>query len=135
MSGDTANNAERKRNYESSGQLTSNLLVEINRRYQPRCLIFRLNVIAGKIDKRFVRSAPPGVADIIGAIRNRAIAIEIKAGQDRMRKNQIDFRDSWIRAGGIHVVARSVEQAMADLEMALQIMEELDSKMPAVHWR
>jgi hypothetical protein len=60
----------------------------------------------------------PGSADIIACIRGRFCGIEIKAGRDVVRPEQI----AWARAvpgqGGLVVVARSVEEALSVLEDA-----------------
>ncbi len=99
----------------SANAITADLLVAINAEYQPEVLLFRLNIIVARATRGAVRSAPNGVADVIGCIRGRAVAIEVKAGRDTLRPAQVNFRDQWIRAGGVHVVARSLEQGMKDL--------------------
>lgn len=48
------------------------------------------------------------------------IGIEVKAGRDTMREEQINFGAMLTRAGGIHIIARSVEQALVDLEKQLR---------------
>lgn len=95
--------------------LTAALLVAINAAYQPDVLLFRLNIIVARATRGAVRSAPNGVADVIGCVRGRAVAIEVKAGRDTLRPAQVNFRDQWVRAGGIWILARSLEQGMKDL--------------------
>lgn len=57
-----------------------------------------------------------GIADILGAYRARPVAIETKTRTGSLRKTQLTFRINWERAGGIYIVARSPEEAIAGLE-------------------
>lgn len=69
------------------------------------------------MDGRRVVSATSiaGVADVMGAYKTRPIAIETKTATGTMRKTQKDFRTQWEKAGGVYIVARSPEQAVAEL--------------------
>jgi predicted RecB family endonuclease len=60
----------------------------------------------------------PGSADIIACIRGRFCGIEIKAGRDRVRPDQAAWAAAVRGAGGLVVVARSVEEALSVLEDA-----------------
>lgn len=100
----------------SSNVITAELLLRLNAIYQPAILLFRLNVIVARASRGAVRSAPNGAADIMGTIQGRAVAIEVKAGRDRLRPAQENFRDQWTRAGGVYVVARDVEQAITEIQ-------------------
>ena len=44
------------------------------------------------------------------------LEVEIKCGADKMREEQEAFRAMILRAGGIHVIARDLEQAIKDIE-------------------
>lgn len=70
------------------------------------------------MDGRRVVSATSitGIADILGAYRARPVAIETKTRTGSLRKTQIIFRKNWERAGGIYIVARSPQDAIAGLE-------------------
>lgn len=103
----------------TANAITNTLLVRINERYQPRCLMFRLNVMLMRASRGVVRSAPNGCPDLIGTILGHGVAIEVKAGRDRMNPAQERFAAQWVRSGGIHIVARDVERAMKDLGDAL----------------
>lgn len=56
-----------------------------------------------------------GVADIMGAYRARPVAIETKTVRGSLRETQKTFREMWERAGGVYLVVRSPEQAVAAL--------------------
>jgi hypothetical protein len=69
------------------------------------------------MDGRRVVSATSitGVADILGAYRARPVAIETKTRTGTLRKTQKTFRENWIKAGGIYIIARSPEEALLAL--------------------
>lgn len=52
-----------------------------------------------------------GVGDIIGYQigTGRFISIEVKVGRDKMSAHQIEFRDELLKAGGIYIEARSID--------------------------
>ena len=59
-----------------------------------------------------------GIADLIGVIRGRAVAIELKTpgGKHKLSPAQSDFLTSWTVAGGFSAVVDSVETLDAVLE-------------------
>lgn len=104
-------------NHELAKQLTSDLLIEIPKRF-PGCRVWRANVAAVRTSNGgFMRAGVPGQADLSGVAdgSGRRIEIEIKIGPDRMSPKQIAWRDMILKAGGIHVVARELERALQDL--------------------
>lgn len=101
----------------SAHEITASLLIQIPERWPALVRVWRANVVAGKIDNRFIRAGVPGQADISGiGPRGVRIEIEVKAGSDRLSEKQRAFRDMILRLGGIWVEARSVDQALRDLE-------------------
>lgn len=60
-------------------------------------------------DGRKARFGTKGVWDILACIRGRFVAIEIKTGTGRLKREQKNFGEAVIRAGGIAIQARSVE--------------------------
>lgn len=50
-----------------------------------------------------------GIADIIGCFDGRALAIEAKVGRNKLTDDQQKFRAAWERAGGLFVLAYTVE--------------------------
>jgi hypothetical protein len=130
MPGTMNRNQNRNQNHNAEhSALIKELLLAINERYQPRCLVFNLNVIKAQRGQGWCRSAPDGTADIIGCIGDRggsggaaggAVAIECKTGKGVLTKEQRAFRDAWQRAGGVYIVARDVDLTMCELAFALE---------------
>jgi hypothetical protein len=50
-----------------------------------------------------------GVSDLIGVHRARPVAIEVKAGRDKLTDDQRRFLDRWREAGGIALEARDLK--------------------------
>lgn len=65
--------------------------------------------------KAVLRFGTPGQADILGVVRGRAIAIEVKSQRGKQRDAQKLWQRAFEAAGGLYVVARSVE----DVETAV----------------
>lgn len=61
-----------------------------------------------------------GIADIIGILHGRPLAIEVKSKTGRLSDAQMRFLQQWANEGGIAFVARSIE----DVETILQKYEE-----------
>ena len=62
-----------------------------------------------------VRANVTGCTDIVGIFLGWGVTIEAKYGTGRLNTAQKDFRAAVIKAGGIHIVGRSVEQVLAEL--------------------
>lgn len=64
----------------------------------------------------------PGQADTSGILApsGHRLEIEIKAGSDRLRPEQVTFREMVTRTGGIYVEARSVEDAVESVRRAME---------------
>jgi len=56
------------------------------------------------------------------------LGVEIKFGVDKVRESQQNFRAMILAAGGIHVIARSLEQGMADISAQIEAQrhEQID---------
>lgn len=100
----------------NANSITNAILLAIYERWDLSACVFRANVIAAMASRGMVKSLPKGTADIIGCVDGRAVAIEVKTPNDRLSPAQRKFRDAWERAGGIYIEARSVDQAMRELE-------------------
>ncbi len=59
-----------------------------------------------------------GGTNIMGimAPAGRTVAIEVKVGDDRLRKKQRDFREMILSHGGLHIVAYSEEDVERGLD-------------------
>jgi hypothetical protein len=62
------------------------------------------------------RSGRKGVSDIIGCYNGRFLAIEVKAGSN-LSAEQAIFLGELIQAGGIAIVARSLEDVIEGLRV------------------
>lgn len=58
----------------------------------------------------------PGCSDILGVWRGRALAVEVKRPGGKLTEHQERFLDAWQRAGGLAVVADSLDGLRAVLE-------------------
>jgi 5-methylcytosine-specific restriction endonuclease McrA len=56
-----------------------------------------------------------GSPDIIGVYRGKAVGIEVKTQTGRLNENQKNFRKRWELSGGVYIIARSPEDALAGL--------------------
>lgn len=118
-------NGEPRNQHAEHTKLVKLLLVAISKRYMPRAMVWNLNVIVGDKSRNFTRSAPNGAADIVGCIDGgdgigRAVAVEAKTGTGELSERQRAFRGAWLAAGGVYIVARDVDTAMRELDLALQ---------------
>ena len=68
-------------------------------------------------DDRPVRYGLPGSSDILGCVRGRMIGIEAKVGRDRQRDNQSMFALALRNAGGVYILARSVDDVTNALKL------------------
>jgi len=58
---------------------------------------------------RLFRYGLKGSSDILACINGRFVGVECKAGRDTVKKHQRAFGDALERAGGVYIVARSVD--------------------------
>ena len=74
----------------------------------PEALFFRANsgLFLTLDGRRHVQANVPGCADILGAYRGKAVAIETKAAKGTQRKTQLRFQAAWEKAGGVSILAR-----------------------------
>ena len=78
----------------------------------------------GKGSHKIYRTGKDGVADIIGCYQSRGVAIEIKkplgakggTSGATQRASQIAWQISWEDAGGIYLIARSVDEVWEALK-------------------
>ena len=71
----------------------------------------------GQTQRRFVRYAFPGCADILGQlVTGHFLAIEVKRRGGRVRPKQREFLEQVRRAGGLALLARSIPEVQAGLD-------------------
>jgi len=79
----------------------------------PETMIWRNNTGQGTAQGgRVIRFGLPGSPDILGVCRGRSIGIEVKTAKGRQSQQQRRFQRAFEAAGGVYVVARSVEEAV-----------------------
>lgn len=99
----------------SEHQIQNEILATFGARQDMR--IWRQNTGAIVIDNRLVRFGVPGQADITGLLipSGRRIEIEVKDAKGRQRESQKKFQAMIEKAGGIYILARSVDDVYEKL--------------------
>lgn len=123
----------------TANEITASLLIEIPKRF-PHVRVWRQNsgggigmstvkqavalLRKGKVTEaiRLLTSRPikwgiEGCADISGIIgpRGQRLELEVKAEGDKQSADQLAFEGMIIRAGGLYLVARSVEECLREM--------------------
>ena len=98
----------------SEREIQTDVLLALQGRW-PCGLFYRRNVGAVVIKGQMVRFGRPGQADVAGMIEGRAIEVEVKRPGEYQNKAQRNWQEAVERAGGIYVVARSVQDAIDGL--------------------
>jgi Holliday junction resolvase len=89
---------------------------------------YRQNSGAFKEGTRFVRFGAVGAPDIVAVVKGTYVGIEVKAPRGHQTPSQRDFEAMLRMAGGVYVLARSLE----DVEAALaKLSVESEPKMAA----
>jgi hypothetical protein len=98
----------------SHGDLVRDILIDIS----PLGLAWSNNTgVLRDRDNRPVRYGLPGSSDILACISGRFVGVEVKVGRDKQRQNQADFATAVRQAGGIYVLARSVDDVRNTLRL------------------
>lgn len=84
--------------------------------YKRNCFAWGNNTGAYKVKNRFVKYGYPGSPDILAVIEGRFVGIETKVRGRKQSANQIDFQQEFEAAGGIYILARSMEDVLQVLE-------------------
>ena len=85
----------------------------------PTAMFWRQNVgTARDAGGRVVRFGLPGTPDILGTYQGRAIGIEVKSATGRQRPEQKLWQAQFERAGGLYILARSVDDVRQALGVA-----------------
>lgn len=83
---------------------------------RPGAVFWRANSFLGVTASRhIVRANVPGTSDILGCDAGRFVAIEVKVPDGIQSESQKRFQRAVVRAGGIYVIAHSVDDALAAL--------------------
>lgn len=66
---------------------------------------------------RFIRFGWPGSPDIFVINRGRILGIEVKGPRGKQSPQQKEFANGFAHAGGIYILARSLEDVTKELEV------------------
>lgn len=103
--------AARQPKGETANRITANIIRVIN--MQPGCVAYRINNVGVWDAAKGIHRAggtQKGIGDISAIIRGRALWVEVKAGRDKVSREQLIFRAEVERAGGLYFVARSTDE-------------------------
>lgn len=80
----------------------------------PNAIFWRQNtgVFRALNSDRVIRSSANGIADILGVYAGVPIAIECKSARGTLSTAQMRFRYQWMQAGGVHIVARRLDDVL-----------------------
>ena len=95
---------------ETANRITANIIRAVN--MQPGCIAYRINNVgvwdeAKQIHRR--GNTEKGLPDVIACIRGRLVAIEVKAGKDRLSEDQKHRAFEIEKAGGVYFECRSTD--------------------------
>lgn len=99
-----------KPNGETANGITRNIIRAVN--MQPGCVAYRINNVGVWDAEKSVHRAgntEKGLPDIFACIRGKMVAIEVKAGRDKLSVEQLQRKFEIERAGGIYFEARSTD--------------------------
>ena len=88
-----------------------------------RFFFWRQNVGAHKIESenggkgRFIRYGWPGLPDLFVIAGKRIVGIEVKAIDGEQSQAQFNFQVNFEKAGGIYILARSVDDVITALDI------------------
>lgn len=113
--------AKAKPKGETANRITANVLRIVNG--QPGCVAYRINNVgvwdaAKQVHRK--GNTEKGIPDILGSVRGRMLAVEVKAGRDKMSLDQLHRKAEIERAGGLFFEARSTDEF---LEWFIEILK------------
>lgn len=103
--------------------IQTDILLALSQR--PNAHVWRQNVLSARRRNgdgslgAVVRSGPPGTADILGVVEGLPVAIEVKSESGRQSPAQRSWGRAFTAAGGLYVVARSVDEAVEAVDRAI----------------
>lgn len=81
----------------------------------PGVLCERMNTGAAAVGDRLIRFGLPGAPDIRLTVGGRSAAIEVKSATGRQSEAQKRWQRAFEAAGGVYVLARSTQDAIAGI--------------------
>jgi len=96
---------------ETANRITANVVRVINA--QSKCVAYRINNVGVWDAAKQIHRAgntEKGLPDIFAILRGRAVAIEVKAGKDRLSEYQKARAQEIERAQGVYLVVHSTDE-------------------------
>jgi hypothetical protein len=98
--------------YSAEGDVQRSIMIAICTTW-PGAVVYRRNIGVGVAPNgRVIRFGLPGQADVAAIIDGRAIEIEVKSLRGQQTKEQRNWQAAVERAGGLYILARSVEDTI-----------------------
>ncbi|MBK8225399.1 MAG: VRR-NUC domain-containing protein [Candidatus Obscuribacter sp.] len=101
---------------ETANGITANIIRAVN--MQPGCVAYRINNVGVWDESKQIHrrcNTEKGLPDVIASIRGRFVAIEVKAGKDRLSEDQKRRAFEIEKAGGVYFEARSTDSFLVFL--------------------
>lgn len=101
---------------ETANCITANIIRAVN--MQPGCVAYRINNVGVWDEAKQVHrrgNTEKGLPDVIASIRGRFVAIEVKAGKDRLSEDQKRRAFEIEKAGGVYFECRSTDSFLVFL--------------------
>ncbi len=102
----------------SESQLVASILEMLACQPSRDLIAWRNNSGMMKRGSRYIRFGAVGSPDIICIVRGRFLGIECKTDDGKQDEKQESWQRACERAGGMYVVCRSVQEAVAALQLA-----------------
>lgn len=104
----------------NTNKLTKDILRVVN--MQPNCIAYRINNVGVWDEAKQVYrkgNTEKGIPDIFGSFKGRMLAIEVKTGKDKMSGDQLARKFEIEKAGGIYIIARTIDGFLIEFEQLL----------------
>ncbi len=112
----------------TSNKLTNDLLLALSKEF--KAVAYRHNVVRAQVANRWIRSSPDGVSDIVGSVKGRFLAIEVKVGKDTLSEAQYGFLESVWKSGGIALVCG--RKSLKRIPFFVPCLETVEAAMLAI---
>ncbi len=86
----------------------------------PRCFFWRANTGGARAGQGFIKFGIAGQSDIVGLAAGRFVGIELKTETGRQSAEQRAFQARVEAAGGLYILARSLDDALNPIRELLR---------------
>lgn len=101
--------------------IQNRIRLALTARFHPHGVFWRQNA-GGALTQRgtHIPLGPTGIADLVGMLVGMGAFIEVKTDTGKQSKQQKTFQRAIEKAGGLYIIARSPEEAIAGLTAGLE---------------